>query len=170
MTSKSFFINSNYYARFFYEVLFFYFFTIIINNYFMGILVDCFNMNRKASQMKSHDISNICFICGGKKDLFEKHNIRFEDHISITHNLIDYISYLIYIRNMDYQDLNYNNSYVKKMVDEGKIGFFPQYEEAVHEEKIEYEEEIKQLSSQIKGKEDKRKTTTQLYKVKEQID
>lgn len=113
--------------RFFYDLTFFYLLEIIMNNFLLGILLDSFNLHRHISQKKAYDNYNICFICGANKDNLEKKNISFNDHRNITHNIWDYVSYLIYLRKMDSQDLNFNNSYVKTMIDQQKIGFFPMY-------------------------------------------
>lgn len=115
-----------YWLRYFYDVLFFYFFATVMPNYFLGILLDSFNIHRHISQKKEFDIANVCFICGGKKDEFEKENIDFVKHKQI-HNIWDYISYLIFIRKSNEHDLNSNNAYVKQKINERSISFFPIY-------------------------------------------
>lgn len=177
MADTSYFIaRGEYIERFFYDLIFFYLLEIVMNNFLLGILLDSFNKHRTISQKRADDIANKCFICGEKKDKLEKESINFVDHTSKTHNIWDYVSYLIFLRKSDSQELNFNNSYVKDMIENQSIGFFPKIKKG-EPKAVEDNSKLKELNGLEKKKEkdkdkaaDKIKSSNELEYVKEQDD
>lgn len=146
LLQKSYFLDkSNFFKRFFYDLLFFYLTFVVIVNIILGVLIGAFGEQRLISQKKTFDIQNICFICGGSKEKFEKRNINFEEHRLKIHNIWDYVSYFIYLRCTDSQDLNFNNAYAKDLISSQKISIFPVFQNKEEPEIDKFEKDILEL-------------------------
>ena len=101
---------------------------ILILNIVFGIIIDNFREQRVEMITKQFDAKNICFICGGLKDDFEKEGINFQNHRQNDHYFWNYVYYLIGLKFSNIQDLNAANSYAYEKILNKDISFFPDYE------------------------------------------
>ena len=130
LINKSYFIDKKvFFIRFFYDLGFFYLTYVGMVNLILGVLISGFSDERRKSHEKKFDLENVCFICGGTKEKFEKKNINFEEHKSKVHNIKDYLSYFNYLRCKDRTDLNFSKAYVQEMIKCQKITIFPTFQE-----------------------------------------
>ena len=90
-----------------------------------GIIVSTFSQIRELSQIKEEDINQKCFICGQSKEDFEKNKIDFNKHITNEHNLWNYIMFFVNLKCMKEKDLDSDQTYIAKKLDELDIAFFP---------------------------------------------
>jgi hypothetical protein len=171
LMNKSYYLDKdNYIRRFFYDLLFFYLTFVVVVNIFLGVLIGAFGEQRLISQKKNSDILNVCYICGGSREKFEKRNIYFEEHRNKTHNIWDYVSYFIYLRCNNSQDLNYNNSYAKDLILSQKISIFPVFHEKEEPEYDKYEKDIQELKQDAETSVRKIENNKALQEVAEEKD
>jgi inositol 1,4,5-triphosphate receptor type 1 len=112
-------------GRFFYEFIFFIVVIVIMLGVVFGIIIDTFaELNEKTVHIE-HDMKNVCFICGAKKDELEKECINYDEHIQNDHNIWNYALYIIGLKFVDPQETNAINSYVIEMNEERSISWLP---------------------------------------------
>ena len=73
--------------------------------------------------MRENQLSK-CFVCGKLDNDIED----FSQHTKYLHNCWDYVYYIGYLKSTAYEDLvDYADVYVKKMIDNNKVEWFPCY-------------------------------------------
>ena len=102
--------NARYYigTRFFYDLIFFLLVNMISFQIFFTIIIDYFSQSKEKTE-EFTELSEIeCLICGLEREDLEKiysnSKSSFELHINHAHNLIDYISYLVYLQRLSFKD------------------------------------------------------------------
>lgn len=62
-------------------------------------------------------MDNTCFICGLDKNEFTKNKIKFRDHKKSSHNMWNYVNYMLYLKFKDYKELSNVEKRIKKLID-----------------------------------------------------
>ncbi len=95
-----------------------------------GIIIDNFALLRNKELEMINDMTNVCTICGQKRQDIEKttstngHN--FQEHIKYDHNIFNYIYYIIYLHKKDPNEFTGFDSYVSDLAFNQKdISWFP---------------------------------------------
>lgn len=105
-----------------------------------GIVIDAFAELRNHSLKVNDDKMNKCFICGVKREQYEKSGNKFDDHVIAEHNMWTYVEYMIGLKFIDKQETNAINSYVMEEVERKQIGWVPCLEDESEEKEDEDEE------------------------------
>jgi hypothetical protein len=64
-------------------------------NMLFGIIIDSFGNLREKEWEIENDLNNNCLVCGITKTEFETKGLDFYYHVSLQHNIEDYVSYMI---------------------------------------------------------------------------
>jgi hypothetical protein len=117
--------KSHYIQRILLDDIFFFLIVIIAIDLVFGIIIGEFAALREKTQKHNNDMHHYCFICHINNNTLEKNRQNFLVHINKKHNLWDYVSYMIYIKLSNINDLNSINSYVKRKIDIKNISWLP---------------------------------------------
>ena len=110
-------------------------------NIVFGIIIDTFKELRIKEHKKEHDRNEVCFICGVSKDSLEKERANFKQHVKETHNVWNYVNYMIGLKFSNLQDLNAINSYTLTKINAKNIKWIPRWENKKREKVGNVEEE-----------------------------
>ena len=126
----SFLKNKNHYLlRLILDDFFFILIVIIMIDMVFGIIVKSFDELRYRNQKFHRDKKNHCFICHSHRNSLEKMRKDFNEHIKKTHNVWNYVEYMILLKFKDIHDLNAVNQYVRAKMDRKDISWFPTYKD-----------------------------------------
>ena len=124
--------NSKHYIfRIILDDLFFLCIVIIMIDMVFGIIIKSFDVLRHRNQKYQKDKKNYCYICHSNRNSLEKSRLNFKDHINITHNLWNYVEYMISLKLRDIKDLNNINKYVREKIDKKDITWLPTYKDII---------------------------------------
>jgi len=99
--------------------------TIMLNIIF-GIIIDTFGELRQKKADTDDDILNRCFICSIDRYTFDRYSQGgFESHIKKEHNMWQYIFFVVHLNTKDPNQFTGPESYVKSMIDNGDVSWFP---------------------------------------------
>ena len=112
---------------------FFFLIVIIMIDLVFGIVLRSFDKLQHINYKYQIDKVQNCFICNSKKENLEKIRINFDEHINSTHNVWNYIEFLIKIKLKDETDVNPMNCYIFNKLNKKDISFFPTYKYYEHE-------------------------------------
>ena len=116
----------NYVKRIVHDVTYFLICIIIMIDLVFGIIIGTYSEMRSEEIMHQIDRENHCFICHVTREIAEKNNREdFQHHREITHNLWNYVDYMIFLKFSDLHDLNAANAYARTNLDEQNICFLP---------------------------------------------
>lgn len=124
--------SGRYIGRFFYDLAYFFLVVVLMLELVFGVIIETFRDLRIEETKHEYDKSYICFICGVKKDDLEKNRKSFKEHCEKTHNVWNYINYMLRLKFSDPQDLNAINSFALDMIENKKIGWVPLIEKNLH--------------------------------------
>merc|ERR1712194_1005901 len=98
-----------------------------MGNIFAGIIIDKFSALRAEEGRRVKDINTVCFICGLKKELFERYNIPggFEVHVGLDHNLWNYIYFLAHLKDKDITEYTGNETHLFGLFDNNDSSWIP---------------------------------------------
>jgi hypothetical protein len=137
----SFLKNKNHYIlRLILDDFFFILIIIIMIDMVFGIIVKSFDELRYRNQKFHRDKKNHCFICHSHRNSLEKMRKDFNEHIKKTHNVWNYVEYMILLKFKDIHDLNAVNQYVRGKMDRKDISWFPTYKDINGENKFDFED------------------------------
>jgi len=111
--------------RYFFDLLYFITMMIILLNLIFGIIIDTFAELRDQKRMKDHDESQVCFICGLERTVFDKDGVSFEKHTRLEHDVWNYIYYLVYMDQKDKFEYNGTESYIYDKIQADDLSWFP---------------------------------------------
>jgi len=111
--------------RFLFDYLYNLLIILIMASIISGIIIDSFSELKEAQQAVEEAMSSNCFICSYAQSELERQRVKFERHILEDHYMWAYARFLLYLECTDKADLNGPESYVKKLVSENNMGFFP---------------------------------------------
>ncbi len=89
--------------------------------------IDVFSSTREKGKIIQKDINNICFICGLDRATLDKIYLDkngFNKHLE-DHNLINYFSFLFYLNEKEFDELNGIESYVLELIKKESLDWFP---------------------------------------------
>ena len=139
--------RDHYLRRLIMDDFFFILIVIIAIDLVFGIIISAFNNLRDEEQKHSTDRKNHCFICHVNKNTLEKNRQNFNEHRTKTHNLWNYVDYMISLKFSDFHDLNAINSYANQKIQNKDISWLPTYKDLKSNSKNgkmdELEEELK---------------------------
>ena len=99
---KEYQINTSFFSRFFFDLLFYLIVLLLILQMFLSVIIDYFNETRENSQNFVEAMETQCLVCGIDREKIEKINPNdkhsFNKHISYSHNVFNYIYYLMYLQ------------------------------------------------------------------------
>ena len=137
----SFLKNKHHYLlRLIVDDFFFILIVIIMIDMVFGIIVKSFDELRYRNQKFHSDKKNHCFICHSHRNTLEKMRKDFNDHVKRTHNVWNYVEYMILLKFKDVHDLNAVNQYVRGKMDRKDISWFPTYKDINEENNIDFED------------------------------
>ena len=116
-------------GRFFYDVTFFLLIVIIMIDMVFGIIIESFQELCNEDQKHENDKKSHCFICHVNRATVEKNRHNFNEHREKTHNLWNYVNYMISLKFADLHDLNAINSYAREKMDNKNISWLPTYKD-----------------------------------------
>ena len=114
-------------GMFFFQFLFFVVVIVVMLAVIGGNVIDTFAELREKAREDFDDMSNVCYICGGKRNEIGKQGEQFEEHINNVHNMWTYVDYIIGLLMVDPQETNAINSFVIQKINEKKISWFPSF-------------------------------------------
>ena len=114
-------------GMFFFQFLFFVVVIVVMLAVIGGDVIDTFAELREKAREDFDDMSNVCYICGGKRNEIGKQGEQFEEHINNVHNMWTYVDYIIGLLMVDPQETNAINSFVIQKINEKKISWFPSF-------------------------------------------
>jgi len=90
-----------------------------------GIIIDTFAEMRQQKNEIRNNTKNVCFICSQAREVFERHRIKFADHLRREHNMWNYMFYKMYLDRKDDSELSGMETYLKDLMAKQKITYFP---------------------------------------------
>lgn len=137
-----------------------YFLVVIIMllNIVFGIIIDTFSSLRAAKLERMEDTTEICFICGIDKQVFDRASSEpdgFQTHISVDHNMWNYLHYIFMLWEQDRDDDDGLEQFVRRAIEKDEIVWFPmnkakRLDQAASEE----EQTVEILQQHIRGYEE----------------
>ncbi len=98
--------SDKYWSRFVFDLTFFIFIQLISLNIVSGIIIDTFSELRDELTLRKYDEKFMCFICGLNKWQIEKRGETFLTHRKYTHNLWDYVYFMIRLNSVNSHSVN----------------------------------------------------------------
>ena len=138
-------------ARLFHDLAYFFLIIILMLEMIFGILIETFRELRIHQQNREMDMNEICFICGIKRDQLEKTSKNYEEHINHTHNVWNYVNYMIRLKFSNLQDLNAINSHAYELLNNNNITWIPFYKNELENEKNSEEDDKSDNKSDFKS-------------------
>ena len=132
--------KKHYITRLILDDIFFLLIVIIMIDMVFGIVIKSFDELRHTNQKYHSDELNYCLICHSNRELLEKMRINYNDHIKNSHNIWNYVEYMISLKLRDIHDLNAINQYVRTKMDKKDISWLPTYKDINIENEIDFEE------------------------------
>jgi len=115
--------------KFFWKLIFDLSYFMLINivslNIIFGIIIDTFAELRDSQNTRDVDYTNVCFICGHERDVFEKEGISFDKHVKFEHNPVTYVYFLVYLKEKPKDEFDGNEEYVYNQYKSNKTNWFP---------------------------------------------
>lgn len=99
--------------------------SIIMVNIMNAIIVNTFQDLRLENNKKIESLQNTCYICTLGRASFEIKGIQFDHHVSKEHNIISYVHYIVWLSEMDKDNLHDLDSYILECFERKKTNFFP---------------------------------------------
>jgi hypothetical protein len=110
------------------DVLFFVVVIIILLNVFLGMIIDTFGSLRADKNETLRDTTEICFICGIIKQVFDRASDEpdgFHTHVKIDHNMWNYLYFIFLLWEQDKDDDDGLEQYVRRAIAANEITWFP---------------------------------------------
>jgi len=112
-----------------FDYLYFLVVLVILLNVVFGIIIDTFSDLRSQKNDRIADTVGKCFICGIDKLEFDRADDTgasgFKRHISNDHNMWNYLYFIIFIWEQDKDDDDGLELYVREMIEQEDISWFP---------------------------------------------
>jgi len=148
-------------ARYLFDISYNILIILIMVAIITGIIIDTFADMRAAKNDIEQDINNVCFICSLPREAFERHQIVFEEHLNSDHNVWNYIFYKMYIDQKKETELTGVETYLKDLMVQQKISYFPISKAMALQEEEDGEGELDELKEKVDNLEVK---LTELFK------
>ena len=131
--------------RWWMDVLYFILVLVILLNVVFGIIIDTFSELRSDKTERLRKTENYCFICGIDKLKFDRNSdgaTGFKDHIQNDHYMWDYLFFIVFIFLQDKDDDDGLEYYVRNLIDNGDIKWFPMNKAMVFDTDANEEESV----------------------------
>lgn len=115
-------------TRFPLDISYFAVVLVILLNVIFGIIIDTFGDLRSQKAERLRDTTETCFICGISKQTFDRAADGpdgFKTHITLDHNMWNYMYFIMYIWQQDKDDDDGMELYVRQCIDAKDISWFP---------------------------------------------
>ena len=115
-------------TRLWYDLAFYIIIPVIWLNITAGIVIDTFSGLRSQKNIRDHDTTEFCFICGISKQEFDRKSDKpegFKTHIREDHNMWSYLNFIFCIFEQDKDDDDGLEYYVRDLVEKNQITWFP---------------------------------------------
>lgn len=116
-----------YFARVLLNVTNYFLIMKILTDLNLAVILESFLSMRESYNKIIYDKENVCYICGVNRNDLEKNGENFNSHISLEHNISNYVFYVISLLNSQVQDLNSINSYSYDKIQKKEISWLPHY-------------------------------------------
>ena len=116
---------SMFYGRFIFDTILAIILTNIMFTIIAGIIIDEFRSLKEALNIKLEDTLNVCFICGIDREIFDRNNINFEEHLKIDHYKWNYVFFIAYLKKKNITDLTGTESYVFDLYSQKSLEWLP---------------------------------------------
>ena len=94
--------------RLIFDFVFFLVVILLVFQMFLSVIIDYFNETREKSETFNDDMESKCLVCGIDREKIEKTEPNdknaFDNHITNSHNVFNYIYYLMYLQSIDDKD------------------------------------------------------------------
>ena len=134
--------DTDYLFQFAFVWIFYFLMILILINIVNGIIVDTFQDLREQQNERDNVSLNYCYICSLNRTKFDMRGLDFNNHIIKEHSILDYLYYIIKIKDGDPQDFNSLDLQILNAINDLRIDFFP----------IKTASSIKQADEQNQGK------------------
>ncbi|CAD8158586.1 unnamed protein product [Paramecium pentaurelia] len=112
--------------RFVFDVLFKFILVFLIINMVAGIIIDTFGALKDEMLEKQSNLEDYCFICGIQSEKLDKSTqYGHYSHIKKNHHMWNYVYYKVYLFFKPKNDLSGNETYVKRLMINNEIDWFP---------------------------------------------
>lgn len=115
-------------TRFVFDNLFTILIVIVMVTIVAGIIIDTFRMLRDNENDKLKDMEGICFMCGLKKEIFERQvdlKKGFSMHIMKEHFQWNYVYFIAFLKDKDPGEYTGIESYIREKLDNSDLTWFP---------------------------------------------
>jgi hypothetical protein len=112
-------------SEFFFDYMYNLVVILIMAAIISGIIIDTFADLRTKMQEIMQDMQTKCFICSLDKSSLERRSVKFNTHILFEHFMWAYARFLLYLEETDESLFTGPESYVKKMIKQQNMAFFP---------------------------------------------
>lgn len=108
-----------------FDFTFFVVVMILLLNVVFGIIIDAFGNMREYANKLQDDIENKCYVCGLAKFELDTKGEGWYRHIYESHNVYNYLYFLIYLDKKDIGDCSGVEKFAKELSERNDIAFFP---------------------------------------------
>ena len=112
------------------DVSFYFVIVVILRNIFFGIIIDTFGELRSIRMDRELDLNGKCFVCGINQQEFDKRigygsGIDFRHHRTVTHNMWNYLYFVMRIWQQPRSHDNSLEMYVRQCIESNDVSWFP---------------------------------------------
>ncbi len=104
---------------------FFILINLILGAIISGTIIDAFGALRDQQKEAEREMNTCCTICSHNQEYLEQHGTRFHDHISVDHNMWNYMFYVVMITELNADDCSGIQMFVRDMYETRDTCFFP---------------------------------------------
>jgi hypothetical protein len=133
------------------DTIYYLFVILMLLNIVFGIIIDTFSSLRASKLERLTDTTEVCFICGIDKQVFDRASPEpdgFSTHITIDHNMWNYLYYIFMLWEQDRDDDDGLEQYVRRAIDKDEIIWFPLHKAKRLDQAATEEEETVSLLNQ----------------------
>ena len=113
------------YVRFIFDVSIFIVVNVVLMNVIFGIIIDTFAALRDKKTKFVKDKDTVCFVCSLDKNVYEKTAEGYDYHVSVDHNIWNYLFYIYYIKKEAQTEYSGVDSYVSDKLKSEDIFWIP---------------------------------------------
>lgn len=94
-------------------------------NIINGIIIDTFADLRDQQQRNEYDINNVCVICSLERWNFEKKGLPFQQHVTETHNLWNYVAFIVHLKEVGRENMNGIETFIYEKIQNRDMSWTP---------------------------------------------
>lgn len=115
-------------VRLVFDLAFFIVVLVVLLNVFLGMIIDTFGSLRAEKNEKLLDTTEVCFICGIEKQIFDRASDEpdgFQTHVKIDHNMWNYLYFIFLLWEQDKDDDDGLEQFTRRAIARDEITWFP---------------------------------------------